>query len=227
VSAVHTAAHEELLAALLAGELGRDDPAVEAVLAACEHCSERLAELESTAERLTAAAEEERSILAEASRPRRSPGTERLEARLRELALVEAHARPRRRTLFWLVAAGIAGSLFAWTLLSDGGRGAEPPVILGESLRLLRPVGTVKSFDVPFVWEYEGPAPGGFRVLIYEDGEDGRLLHEEPRWMEKTWTPEPSLVAGWPARIRWEIEPLDAFGDPVASQSESASRSSP
>jgi hypothetical protein len=224
----HPREHEDLLAALLAGERGPAEPEVAQRLRECATCREQWTRLRTTAAQLERAGTERRTALAELERVGPAPGEERLLATLERLAAGEPRARGRR-SLAWLAAAAVLVAL-AWIARGFlGGGDGRDPAWLGEgALQIVAPEGE-GSFE-RFSWTYTGSDADSFTLRIFElkDGARGKRLLIRERLKETTWVPEAEEQEKLPARIFWEVEALDVFRVvlPGASDSAQAWRSS-
>ncbi len=196
---------DELMAAVVAGDIVRNDPRVEALPA------KQRAQLDAllrTQARLDEAAEDEQALLAEIERG--------------DVAPTAATPGPRRlASTFWLRAAGIAAMAAGLLLLAQTLRTTDPVTPIGSgqlgsevAIELLAPRGAVDAF-APFRWQMaDAPPLSRFVLLIWDGGgaapeAGGRPLIE--RDVDGTqWTPaagDPPL----PDRIAWRVDlrPLD------------------
>jgi len=198
-------AEEELLAAVLAGDVAKGDPRLAALSAAAR---ERLAELRSMQALLDRAGADERAAVSELDQP----------------AAAEPRAAPRvadpvaRR--FWLRAAGLAALAAGLVLVlqsfqrDGGGDGHRGTLNAIEPVTLLEPKGEVEVF-VLFRWEARDPQPFARYVLsIWDeaahaaDPKSAPLLEREVGATSfRLGAADPSL----PDRIAWRVDvvPLD------------------
>jgi hypothetical protein len=219
----HPREHEELLAALAAGERGPAEPEAERRLRECADCARQWTALQDVQRRLENTRQAEEAALDELQREPAAPGEERVLATLTRLAAAEPHARPRRRAVAWLTAAVL---LFAgaWLVLHflGGERGSNPPIVLGHGLEIQRPRGPVASY-APFEWS-DAIEADSYVLRIY-DAKDTARSHPvlEHRDLEGSpWTPTAQELESLPARIEWELVALDAQGAVRREGSDSA-----
>jgi hypothetical protein len=218
----HGREHEELLAALLAGELAATDPRAVELLAGCERCRASFSALRDVAAQLAraASAQEEDRAAIESAPP--APGEELVLARLEELAPVE---RRSSRRLWGLAAA--AALLFACLWLVRAFVGEEPREtwLHEQDLHLIEPLDGARSFE-RFTWKYDKDA-SSYTLTIYAGADaGGTRLVEIPKWKESTWTSDKKTLTELPGRIYWEVQAFDAFGQPLAARGTAASLSS-
>lgn len=212
----HDDATDELLAAVVAGDVERDDPRVAALPLERRQQLDALLRMQ---ERLDEAADDERALLDEVDGVADGAAT----ARAGPVVL----PGPRRlASTFWLRAAGVtavaAGLLLLVQSLFPPEPGAPPGGgSLGSgqlgaevAIELLAPRGAVDSF-APFQWRLADAPPLARYVLVIWDGSGpapdsgGRPLLE--REVDATqWSPaagDPPL----PLRIAWRVDlrPLD------------------
>ena len=202
----------ELIERIGDGEIGLDDPAVQAALrddafadALEEHLS-LLSELD------------EQSVLAEAQSLPPSPMEPHIAG-----AVVQRFRRSQLPGLPAIAAALAAGLLFAvfgpaWfggAPAEPTNKGDVPAIVLGTGeLTCVTPVGADADFTV-FRWSHE--ASGGvYSVEVYRT--DGELLEEwGPESATYEWRPDPERVAEWPAEIEWQL----TWARPGSNESES------
>jgi hypothetical protein len=208
----HPREHEDLLAALTAGERRPSEPEVERQLRSCDECATAWAEAQETQARLERLGVEERETLAELGRVRGAHGEERVLATLQRLAAGETGTRARRFGAGAWLAAAVLLLAGAWLVVRF--RTAEEPhepKWLGDGVRLEAPVGAVPSYG-SFSWSYTGREVERFELKIYRsksDPLDPPLL--ERRLTESTWTPDAKDLEQLPARIYWVVEAWDVF----------------
>jgi hypothetical protein len=246
--------HDDILAAVLAGDLTRDDEKVQELLRDEPEFRERLGELERVASRLGDAATLRREVLTEAARGEPAPGLDRVDAvigaRLRERAekggaengdrtLFPASRAGEKRVLspfsgrFLAAAAVVLVAATVFLLTRDGGDPGEDLRLLGgEEFTDAAPRGKVSSF-AEFRWTFPLAASGTFEVLVYDGRQEARSQADrEPigrsfELRSPLWQPRPEEVRRWPDEIEWEVLAFD--GNRVrnaASGRYSASRSS-
>jgi hypothetical protein len=196
---------EAFVAALLAGELSRADPEVEARLRAEPELRimiERMREVEAAAAH---AAGEEREVLSEA----RAGGDAGFGGRVTAAVQQVVAERQRARRLRWLAAAALAGATVAvgWLLL----RMPSPHDPLLGGGEHLRPQGAVDGTYSPFSWDAPLPTGGRFELRIYGDALRTDLRYPKtPEKVTSPWTLDPDREAALPDEIWWEVE---VFGD--------------
>ena len=223
-NAEHAVEHEELLSAVLAGELAHESPDFQRRIAECPECRARWERVRPIAARLAEAGAEERRALSSALAGGAAPGEDGIDATVARLVRSEPwrSARPRRWT--WLAAAALLMVLGTWWYESTDSERAPPgaDVPLGdrdEHLRLIAPVGKVATFE-RFLWQYDG-RDAAFLLILHEESETGerRKLREISCGGDTEWKPDFEL----PARIFWEVVVLDEFGVPLSGSPRSAS----
>jgi hypothetical protein len=224
----HPREHEELLAALLAGERRPGDPEVVRALRECARCRERWEHLRSAASRLDAAADEQHALLAGLAHADPAPGEERVLATLERLADGDGlGSRRTSRRLAWLAAAALilAAAWGARRFLVDATEPRAPAWLGNGTLQLLAPRGEVAGGRFErFSWTYTGGVAARFTLRIgkLEDGQGGEWLIEHERLEETTWTPDAEDLEQLPPRIRWEVEAFDEFQRSLGSDSAQA-----
>ena len=219
----HWKEREDLLAAVLAGELSEEDRRLQELIAQDPELYE---ELKDVASRLESCGSIARQILAEAASRTTAPGSERVEATLRaEIQRTAGPARsappspPRRPSAAapWLVAAA-AVLAAVWLAFTFTGR-RDVPASGGHDVELgglpideLAPAGKVERIG-EFRWRCPLPNDGFFELQIddarREFTGEANLLERIPGLIEPRWTPDEQRVAGWPAKIRWRVRALD------------------
>jgi hypothetical protein len=221
---VHDAEHERWLEGVAGGGAAAERPDVAERLARCPECRAAHARLAHAAARVAAAAREREAVLAEARALCDAPGEERAAERLRAL-LREGAPRPtppgaaprtvtgapvpaRRRAWPWLAVLA-AAAVIALLLLRDRVErpAPDPGPVLGEPLRLVRPIGDGVGSYSPFEWSAAPERGQRFELVV--EGYDPAL----ERWTE-AWKRDvegtshaitPEEEARLPARIRWRI----------------------
>lgn len=205
----HPREHEELLAALAAGERLADDADVARRVRECPECASAWAELEDTRRRLERSAAAQGEALEELTRLRGAPGEEHVLATLEGLAggRTPVHRRAWRA---WLVAALVVAA-GAWIVvrLRSTREPEREPIPLGPVLVLESPVGEA-SFE-SFSWSYPEAQVDHFVLKIYASPRAGAPLIEQKHLEESQWTPDPQEAAELPYRIHWTVEARDAF----------------
>lgn len=137
-----------------------------------------------------------------------APGSDRVEATLREAFRSPAQEIPRTR-LLWALSAAAAVALMAgagWALWPRTQEPAEPGwgMTLGSEVELLAPVGAGARFD-SFRWDLGSSAPDSVRITVY-DASTGATLDQVTVDADAPWSP-PGTDA-WPGAIRWTLEPV-------------------
>ncbi len=223
-------ADDQLLGAVLAGDLGVDAPAWKAALARDPSLAKRLDELRSVMRALDRTGEDERATLAAA----------RVAASDADLELVRAAARSSRRATarpWWrswtaLAAALVLAALGMLVFEMRGQKSSDGPHdFLGPGhAKLLEPnaeFGDARSFR----WEGELPIGGTFIVRIFDvdsSGRAGTMAIESGRCEVRQWQPSSAELAKIPQRFFWEVETLPAGGSSgTLSEQSPAQRSRP
>lgn len=226
----HPSEHEELIQSVLCGELGSEDPSVEALRTSCDECGDALTRLVALDARLVSIAKEQRADLArarvQAGAADEAPLRRSLEAALaaRTGALIEGPGS--RRWIGWAAAAGLllGGAWLGRGFLPDRSTAPVPSeVLLGGEIELLEPVGKHGSYDA-FRWKGELPPLGWFHVTVRVlDGDKGTGSLLEVDVYEPQWIPTPEQKRLFPATILWEVQAFDVAGTPAGHGSETAS----
>lgn len=195
---------EQLLEAIVAGDLDPDSPAVRERLHADPALAERARALLELASRVGGAGREERAVLREAAALESAPG----EDRVATVVARELGARGRRGRFPWLRAAAAAlvlalAAVGVRSLLRD----AEPDwQFVGSSS--LSPSGEVESFD-RFTWTLGGSS---WVLRVYPAGaaDDPGV---EPLYDEDVYAPEHVVpaeeLATWPRAIYWTVTAVE------------------
>jgi hypothetical protein len=175
-------------------------------------------ELEQLARMLDETArQEERDLAAAAARPAprdRAALEERMDALWRGLD-------QRRRRARWLKGAGLAAAAAALVLLlllrSPGGPEPGPggELLGGSEVEVLPPGEGLRAWE-----RLEWRGPGGPYVLRVYDAESGALLLGPRRVDAERYSPTPEERAGWPVRIRIELEWRRPDGTPERASGE-------
>lgn len=140
--------------------------------------------------------------------------------------LLPARRSPLLRRSAWLAVA-VAGAAAALLLFlsrpkEDSGSGTIP---LGPNdIRLVRPLGEVKDFDV-FEWEAELPPGGSYQLLLRDRARPERPAREIPLERPR-WIPDGAERAQLPDELEWEVRMLDALGRVRDSDKADATRES-
>ncbi len=228
----HAREHEERLAAWLGGEGRPGEAELERWLASCSRCRESWARLSDLSGRLQEAGAAQHAALTELEGAAPAPGEERLLETLERASVQETRVHRRRR---WPLAAAAVllllltgGAWLARSFLLEEGEGRT---WLGDGgLRLLEPVGEVRSFE-RFSWTYDGEAASytiGIRAApdSQSDASPVEFQREIRRWKETSWSPDGPTRDALPERIVWRITACDEFGSTLDSEEASASLSS-
>ena len=218
----HDEEHERVLRDVLTGDRSRDEDAVRLLLAYCGECAEALADLEELADVLDADARSERDAL--------GPQDDGEDARPPLEHEPDEQAPPMppawRRPL--LVLAPLAAAALALLALrgvlfgpgdasgpSGGSRIDEPGIglPLGESIRLLEPIGEVEAYGT-FRWEADLPPGGWYTLQIWAErrAPGKQPLIVEPDLTEPTWTPSAEQLESLPGRIEVQVRVHAAGG---------------
>ncbi|MBI5435275.1 MAG: hypothetical protein HZA52_20745 [Planctomycetes bacterium] len=211
-----TAADDDLLARVVAGDLDPESQVWRAALARDPALAARWQELTLLLGALDRTGADEREALARA----RADATSTDFARLRD---VVGGTRPKRssnpwwrRPLLVCLAAGAAAVIGVFFALNrDGGRVPNDPTFLGESDHVcLEPtldVGDARSFR----WSGERAPAGDFIVRVFAvdaSGSVGEMVVESTPCTDNTWQPKPDELARIPATFLWEVEARRAGG---------------
>ena len=209
----HPAAHEEILSAILAGDLNPDDERARALTEKCATCRESLEEMRGVAERLDAGRTIREDVLAEANAIKDAPGLADVER------VLLAQSRGSRRLSPGITIGIAAAALLVVALwlgrsyLFDGG--GEPPhrgeILIGDhEITAVAPLGTVDDFD-EFRWEFELPPNGVFEVIVYDatSGQKGEEIGRSGELDEPFWRPPVGESSGWKNAILWEVQAFD------------------
>ncbi|MDP6368306.1 MAG: hypothetical protein QF724_11210 [Planctomycetota bacterium] len=222
----HEQGHEDILEAILVGDLSPTAPRAKTLLDSCELCRRQLAELQALESLLQQAGAEERATLAEAAECKNAPGLDSVESVLHSMAgqptaipqLVPAPEQGARRPSPWRLLVGLAAAaalvLMLNTLLGPGPE--EPPLWLGSgNLELIAPLGPQASSQAIEAFAWNGPLPPGgwFEIRVL----NGETVVLERRLSTSPWTLTPNEQQELPASFTWEVRTLDASGSPSAS----------
>ena len=230
MSTEHTPAHESLIQAVVAGDLGAASPQVRERAESCAECRRRLIGLDRVRELLDELAAERRETLASLDEGDDAPGRDRVAPFLRsKLAEREAGVARKRRGLqrgAWLAAAALVALLTGWLWSTQATRaprrGEDRP--LGEHGGAgLSPAGDAASFR-RFAWELDLP-PGGEYSLSVWDAASGAELTNRPHLSKPECEFSEETIRPWPNKIRWRVTVLDATGGEVTSRDAVAERS--
>jgi hypothetical protein len=238
---MHSAEHENVLRALITGDMQPEDPRAADVLTACVECRRKLEDLRALSVLLEETAREERELLASIDPSSGAPGADRVAPFFRARAAeirggqarpVDAPAPARRfwPSTFQLLAAAAAVILLAWvarTVLPEP-TPRDPTRLGGSSDADMDPHGPASDF-ARFRWSFARP-PGGWYQLVVLSGElgvDAPLHTTIEHLTEKEWHPSAEIRADWPDTIRWQVIVRDATGGAIGVHETSAQRSSP
>ncbi len=223
----HDSQHEAFLIQALADQVGEQDAALSSKLASCAECAREWRQLRRLEHKLEAAGNVQRQVLTESQGQVSAPDRARVAKALRELARGRSPAPPGHGGVRWLWAiAGLAAAvLVAWSFWRTPERDPKqthPPVLLGNGVQCLQPVGESTSLG-RFRWSPTEIPPGGyFNLSVWSVAEDGstKLILEQNDMTEPSWSPADGerFLEG---RIRWRVELLDADGQ-VGSDTEDA-----
>ena len=207
---------EELLTALVAGDLDLGDPLVSDALAADPTIREELEALRALERRVAAAGEDELEVLDAAATVPAGIEEERAMVHARRLFGAEP-ARPRTRVSPLPIGLA-AAALFAIGLLL-GRLGGPPPTTeptapreLGSGVRVVAPAGEVHRYD-EFRWEFSLSNGYAYELTVW-NAETGEEVVTTPRLGEPAWRPPAGLEL--PNRIAFTVHVLDAAGNVIA-----------
>src|SRR5262245_39881767 len=134
---------------------------------------------------------------------------------------VQREGRESSRRRHWLVGAGLAAAAIVLLILSllpkqthtdlPGG-----PPLGPQGIRLLRPLGETRAFDV-FEWEGQPPVGGSAEIRLGPRGHQDEELMRVPV-SGSSWRPTPDQAAKLPDDIWWEVRYLDRLGATVDRQ---------
>jgi hypothetical protein len=222
----HDERHEALLQALLARDRTREDPEVVRRLAECEHCRERIDELETVVGALDDIESDMRAIL---STPR-SSAQATIEARIRPtLERLRDEDQPRSREhpskaprrWPWLVLAAAVLLAGFFIVRSQGPKVRPIDELLGDKIVLVSP-GEFLGPDDIFECRYE--APPGTHFEFHVDDMNGNPILIAPQG-EPRWKPTPKERARIPQHFRWRVEAIDIVDGRALPKSETRSSS--
>ncbi len=197
---------QDLVRAVVLGELDRDDPRVCAALAADPALRDQLDELLATQALLDAAGEEERAVHGAAAAAVAPPID--AAAILHRLA-----ARPARSGLprsFWLLAAAAAAllALLWWQMDRSPTPPRDPGAELNDGTEV---IGFARDGE-NLTLRWRGTLrPGDYHRVRVLDAAGAVLLQRE-RPPGNAWTFPAKTAAGWPNRVIVEIETYDLEG---------------
>jgi hypothetical protein len=204
----HDPAHEELLQALLAGDLAPGAAAARELLENCAECARRWRELEKLAGAIDSVDRERREVLKAASVARSVPGSDLVAAtleRARRDTLGGAAQKPARASTWkvaLLAAALLVIGFFVGRALvpSDGDRA---DTYLGHTAIELRGEIQELSPGTPIRWHYAaGKDRGPFRVMVRD--ETGQYAREFPVGTAE-WTPTREELRDLPEQVRLRV----------------------
>ena len=208
------ARRDELLIAVLAGDVERDDPVVRAATAADPDFAAALDELLSLAGRLDRLGEVARREAA-------------LPVEARDVAFVRRaiDGRRRRRLLLAVAAAGVV-VVIGIAAFADRGE-ADPSVdrqgmTLGADRDLLPGPGQVFTGD--FMSSALHPDTDQVTIRIFDAVGGGQLSEIRMPAARLPWRPDPAVHEAWPDQIVWVLEQEDAAGKPVTAPIRSSAR---
>lgn len=202
--------NDELLAAVLNGDLELADPRVSQRESEDAGFAEKLAELAGLNAALREMGRHEREGLRAARRGEADPLDAVIDQVVdRELASVQHGGSSRK--LVWVVIGAAASLLLGFLIQQKYFSGLEVealPQYMGEKGDLL-PRGPSDSFQ-QFRWEVT-VEPAGYFVVVVMDA-NGLELGRSPGLETQSWTPSAQSVESWPQRIHWTLEVHDAIG---------------
>lgn len=194
---------EDLLIAVMAGDLAPEDARVQAACARDPQFAQRLAELREIEHRLSA------SMPAGLERLPPIEGEERILRGFREVVEPPQNRKLALRLAPWLaVAALVLGIFWLGTRFSRDENPTRGPITLSDAPAGYAPVGEVAAFE-DFRWPDALPSGGSYELRIF-DARSGRLLTSVEEWAEPFWKPSAEELAAWPRSIRWELSVRDS-----------------
>ncbi len=229
---------EQIIAAILQGELSPQDDVARAALAEEGIHVDDLAEMQAVIAELEATNLYEQKLLKEADAVQTGPGIDEVESTLRRLQTGK-HPKVSKptpqapvRLLFPILAAAAALLLVAWL---GGWFSSESPIdgsgnnqLLGPTtIQSLLPSGAVDDFG-QFSFDTD-LAPGGwFEILVYDrDFEpNDPPVASSGDLLVPTWAPDAKVTKEWPEKIHWEVRSYDSsrvvrgFGEADAERPE-------
>ncbi|MDZ4771514.1 MAG: hypothetical protein SGI72_00115 [Planctomycetota bacterium] len=213
MTAVHDDRHEARLQALLVGDVTRANGEVSRMLAECERCRARLAELERMAGEVDSSAELQRAVLATPRNARQITLEQLVRPTLERLrdesgsSSTRATERPQRsRRWIWLAAALVVAGFFVSRQIARKVRPTDK--MLGTSILLVSPGSVLGMMDV-FECRFEGSA-GTFYEFHVEDRAGKTILVEESDG--PLWKPTAEDRARIPREFQWWVRVVDAAG---------------
>jgi len=228
----HDPEHEELLLAVVAGDVPPNAPEVRERTSECATCAARLARLRSVTQRLDEEAQEELAILALAERMDDAPGTERIEAfrehpEYRRYGVDPARRPGGRPVLPWAAAiVGLAAAALLVVVFARGGEnpggdgggdGGDPPGTeeryLGDDL--IRIEG-LESFDDDLELHFRTPAGilenvARWQVVVEGVTAEGGDFYERYDAERSPWS-DPASVREFPDEVTIVVNAIDATG---------------
>ncbi|MEM7305460.1 MAG: hypothetical protein AAF682_02260 [Planctomycetota bacterium] len=232
----HPEEHEDLIRAVVVGDVLPDAPEVEERSASCPVCAAELGRLARTQSLLADEAQEDAELLALAAEMGRAPGGDRIAAFTDhpEFGRYQAKDRGPSGLRGWLLTAGVAAAAAAVVLLVlNAGDGAPPiePVpggtgpLLSDSSVALEPF---DGFDDDLVLRF---APGSaieadvaeYEVVVEGAGADYRrtFFTADQQWSD------PTEVREFPPTISVTVHAKDVAGTVIGSSEPVSGRRSP
>ncbi len=236
----HPGKHEDVLQALLSGDIDRESAVVQEQLNSCSVCREKVAGLLGLEGAMNQIADEaeELAFLAFEEAPEGILEEKAVDSFRDQLQESEATApRPLSFSSSWVaLAAGLGAvgiTIFLIFFLGDPGKENDPlaPGVLGAGqLECLFPSGKVASYD-RFEWTHEVEGVVRYSLRIY-DRESGDRESGEPALgplslSEEVWIPTQEELLSLPAEIHWKVVAFNITGIEVGVDSANASLSSP
>ena len=214
----HDAQHEAFLVQALAQGLSEVEPSLKSRLETCAACAQEWREISQTQSKLEAAGRVQRQVLSQTRTEISATDRARVEQAMRALAARSPATRTRRGPKWLLGLSGLAAAAaIAWSMWRHTPVPApiqtQPPVLLGDGVQCLEPVGESSAFE-RFRWSPAEVPPGGyFELSIWTVAADGTsdLIYELKDLSESSWSP-PDVVRLAGGRIRWRVELLDPDG---------------
>jgi len=222
----HPDRHEQLLQAALGGDLPRGD-ARWRTLRDCADCAARLEQYDRLQGLLDEAGRDQAAVLRAAAQAHDAPGVEDVAPFVRAKLAEQRARKPGRLLSFraWAAAAAAVALIVGWferqrSARSDSDQGSPGGGVLlgGQKLSAVHPEGDVSNY-LPFEWSLPLPPGGSFTLTVWDSatGDPEQPLSTMKNITEqKAWIAA-ETVAGWPDRIGWQVQALDATGVAVGS----------
>ncbi|MFK7962218.1 MAG: hypothetical protein AB8G96_17030 [Phycisphaerales bacterium] len=208
----HGPEHEELIERWFTETDAPSASEIERLMDACPMCREQITSMDEVRRSLTAAAELERDVLAEASQLEGRPADGGSSTRDPLRPASTWWRRPSR----WvpIAAAALLAITVSVALRLGGAPNPTPPVVpngimLGGEVTLTAPIGDVASFDA-FSWTAQGSG-ATFQIEVFDADDLTTPLLTSPVISGRTWTPDATTTL--PPSIRWTLTRFDIDGE--------------